>query len=90
MDDPYTTRSPEEDDQLQRSVKKHKRPAQGDPCSPKGAIGGTPVEWTDFLRPAAISTEIYTGKGEDDDTMLEHLEGYEDTTMEDLEGVETG
>lgn len=43
-----------------------------------------------FLRPAAIPTEIYTGKGEDDDTMLEHLEGYEDATIEESEGAEAG
>lgn len=91
VDDTNMLRSVEEDDLLARSVKKHKRPAVGEPGSPSSALNEARVGWAELLRSTVNPPlEIYTGEGEDDDTTLDLLEGYDTATMVDSEGVESG
>lgn len=74
MNEGQTTKSTEERDQFQRSVKKYKRPAVDEPQSYHGDSMPAPKVWADLVRepisiPANMLMEgdLYTGEGEADE-----------------------
>lgn len=84
MDDDLQAKSTEETDQLQRSVKKFKRDEREgleSEASPTPVFGG-PRAWSNlFHQQSTEKEEMYTGEGEDDDTVDDLLEKYDDSMV---------
>lgn len=84
-------KSAEENDQLQRSVKKFKRQAQGDLSSLIGIDDEEPPRnWSSFFDKQSYPAEPYTGEGEEDNTMEEFLERYDNMTAVETVERRTG
>lgn len=74
MESNPTNPSPEVLDLFQKSVKKFKRQAMGDPGSPKGDSAMDAEEWAGLLLQSEIPSEIYVGSDDEDETIDELLQ----------------
>lgn len=90
MEEHSPTQSQEEIDQLQRSVKKFKRPAEGAPVSPSRATSMEAEGWAGLFRQPEIPSEIYTGSDDEDEGTDDLLDKYDDAMVDCENGEDTG